>query len=138
MTSVRNVSTPGLDRVLDVLEVLVVVSIFFFGTFDTWISTGEAGAPTYLLSVLLVAVGLTLGLVANFIDTRPEPSARRMRVRKPYLAEVFFWGYSSLMFAGIFFDVGITDIPWVLITASSLVTAMGLVRLLYAKGSAVW
>jgi hypothetical protein len=135
MTSSAQDSTSMLDRALDVV---MVVGIFIFGTLDTWITTGEAGEPAYLLSVLLIAVGLTLWLVASFIDTSPEPPARRWRVRKPYLAEVFFWGYATLMLAGFFFDLGIIDVPSVLIAVSGLVTAKGTAGFLYARGVKVW
>jgi hypothetical protein len=135
MTSLANVSTPRLDRVLDVL---MVVSIFFFGTFDTWITTGEAGEPIFLLSVLLVAVGLTLWLVASFIDTRPEPAVRTWHIRKPYMAEAFFWAYFFFMWGIGVFGIVIIDTPSGLVAVSSLVMAMALARFLYARGFAVW
>jgi hypothetical protein len=131
--------TPTTRRLSRVLTPSIIVSLFVFGTYDRWIAPPGATSPVFLLSGLLVLLGLVLWLYGDAAlhhhpSDRPG-SGRLLRVQKPYLEEIFFWLYVLVVWAPMSFG---ELRPLSLLLAGGLVLAMGLVRLLYAKGKAIW
>ena len=132
MIGANSTAFPFLDRVI---MLSTIVGLFVYGTYDEWIVDGDVSSPTFLLSCFLVMVGLALWLLGDFTQSDSGNRSHQsgfFTVRKPYLAEIFFWIYVLGM---LMVDAMVARS---LIFVAAQVVAMGLANVLYARGKSVW